>query len=216
VRAGTLGGVSDEFIDPDEILDPDDPRLGGVADDGGDNLDQLARRAVDAVVGLARRANALAGGVLLFVLVAVLVGYALGIAAFNAGWQTAWIVIGGFFAIVAIGSVITSMWRMRSVRKSADQLVGEVRGLISGNRDNERVVITTVESSEESSEVSAIQLSRNFFDMRTIVSGSTNSAQAVTSAVTAVTSFPLLMGLATLIGAVFLLLSPFFLIALAF
>jgi len=206
--------VSDEFIDPDEILDPDDPRL----DDGigFDDLDRLSRRAVDAVVGLARRANALAGGVLLFVLVAVLVGYALGFAAFNAGWQTAWLVIGGFFGIVAIGAVVLSMWRMRSVRRSADQLVGEVRGLINGNRDNERVVITTIESSEESSDSSAIQLSRSFFDMRTIIGSSVDNAAAVTSAVTAVTSFPLLMGLATLLGAVFLLLRPFFLIALAF
>lgn len=203
--------MSGEFIDPDEIIEPGDPRLSDVSDD----LDLLSRRAVDAVIDLARRANALAGGVLLFVLVAVMVGYGLGIAAFNAGWQTAWVVIGAFFAILAIGSVVVSMWRMHSVRKSADQLVGEVRELISDDRSNERAIITTLESSAESSEASAIQLSRSFFDMRSIVDDPVDGSQAVKAAIAAATSFPLLMGTATLIGAIFLLLSPLFLIALA-
>lgn len=206
--------MSDEFLDPDEILDPDDPRL---SDDGFglDAVDRLAQRAVDTVVTITRRANALAGGVLMFVTVAVIIGFSLGYVAFSAGWRTLWIVVGGAFGIIAIGTVIVAMLRMRSVRKSADQLVGEVRALISDNRDHERIVITTVEQTEESSEASVVQLSRGFFDMRSMATSRLDDARAVASAVTAVTTFPAFMGIATLIGAVFLLLSPFFLIAIA-
>ena len=51
--------------------------------------------------------------------------------------------------------------------------------------------------------------------MRSIVDDPVDGSQAVKAAIAAATSFPLLMGTATLIGAIFLLLSPLFLIALA-
>lgn len=199
-------------MDPDEILDPEDPRL-----EDGRTLgpQQLAERAVESVLGLTRRANALAGGVLMFVTFAVVVGFALGLAALSGGIRTVWIVVGGFFALVGIGSVVRSMWRLRQVRATADGLVGEVRSLISGDRRNQQVVVETVERTDEGVDVSVVQLSRDFSGMQSMVGGSPQSVPRVASAVRAVTTFPLFMALATLIGVVFLFLGLLFLIALA-
>ncbi|MEL6891837.1 MAG: hypothetical protein AAFP84_09585, partial [Actinomycetota bacterium] len=159
--------MSDEYVDPDEIIDPEDRGDGF----GLDDLDRLARTAVDSVMHLVRRANALAGGVLLFVAVTSIGGFLLGLAALSDGIRTVWIVLGGFFAILAIGLVVVAMLRLRSVRSSADHLVGEVRSLIGGDRRNERVVIETVERTDDDGDTSIVELSRGFFDMKTMVTG---------------------------------------------
>ena len=198
-------------MDPDEILDPDD-RPGAP---GGFSIDELAERAVDSVLGLIRRANALAGGVLMFVTLAAVGGFLLGLAALSDGIRTVWILLGGGFAVFAIGLVVVAMWRLRAVRKSASHLVNEVRTLIGANRDNERVVIETVERTDEGTDVSVVELSRGFFDMQSMVTGRREDIRHVASAITAVTSFPGFMALATLIGVVFLGLSLVFLLALA-
>ncbi len=215
IGADTLLGVSDDYVDPDEILDPDDPRVAGR--DGFDlsDLDALAQRAVDSVLRLIRRANALAGGVLMFVTVAAIGGFLLGLAALSGGIRTVWIMLGGFFAVVGIGSVVMAMWRLRTVRKSADHLVTEVRSLLGANRQNERVIIETMQRTDEGTETSVVELSRGFFDMRTMVGDRATDVRHVTSAVAAVTTFPGMMALATLIGVVFLGLSLIFLLALA-
>lgn len=198
-------------MDPDEILDPNDPRSAT----GGFSIDELAERAVDTVLGLIRRANALAGGVLMFVALATIGGFLLGLAALSDGIRTMWIILGGGLAAFAIGLVVVAMWRLRTVRKSADHLVGEVRTLIGGNRENERVVIETVERTDEGTDVSVVALSRGFFDMQSMVSGRREDVRHVASAIRAVTTFPGFMALATLIGVMFLGLSLIFLIALA-
>ena len=70
-----------------------------------DDLDRLARRAVDTVLTLVRRGMALAGGVLILAVVFGIGGFLLGLAALDGGIETVWIVVGGFFAVLAIGSV---------------------------------------------------------------------------------------------------------------
>ncbi len=209
--------ADDDYLDPDEIIDPDDRahRRAGDGSFGFDDLDDLARRAVDTVLHLVRRANALAGAVLLFAVIAGVGGFLLGVAALSEGMQTVWIVLGGFFAIVAIGSVLLAMWRLRSVRTGADHLVSEVKSLIGGNSEHERVVIQTVQTNEASSDSGVVELSRGFFDMRSMVSGRVGDVKHLASAITAVTTFPGLVALATLISFVFLGLSLIFLIALA-
>ncbi|MEM1331996.1 MAG: hypothetical protein AAGG08_00935 [Actinomycetota bacterium] len=207
--------MSDEFLDPDEILDPDDPRSSGTSGFDLGDLDHLADRAVASVMHLVRRANALAGGVLMFTVLAAAIGFSLGLVALSDGIRTVWIVVAGFFAVVGIGGVVVSMWRLRSVRRSADHLVGEVRSLISNDRANEQVVVETVQQTGERSDGSVVELSRGFFDMRSMVTGRVDDVRHVASAVQAVTTFPGFMALATLIGVVFLGFGVLFLIALA-
>ncbi len=207
----------DEYLDPDEIIDPDgrDQAPGSGDGFGLDDLDELARRAVDSVLMLVRRGNALAGAVLLFALVTGVGGFLLGLAALSGGIRTVWIAVGGFFAFLSISSVLAAMWRLRTVRTGADHLVSEVRSLIGGDQANERVVIETVRSTESSTEAGVVQLSRGFFDMQSMMTGRVGDVRHLASAIRAVTTFPALIAVATLIGFVFLGLSFLFLIALA-
>ncbi len=216
MRPDTLQFVSDEYLDPDEIIDPNDPRRGGAgADFDPTDTAGLAERAVDSFLLLVRRANALAGGVLLFVLAGTITGYALGLAALSGGIRTVWAVVGGFFAILAIGMVVTAMLRLRRVRKSSDELVGEMTSLIGGNRQNERVVVETVRRTDEGTDVSIVQLTRGMGDMQAMVGGQAQNTRNVVDAVRAITTFPLFMIFSTFITVGFVFLGLLFLIALA-
>ncbi len=188
---------------------------GGSDDDFGlDDLDRLARRAVDSVLHLVRRANALAGGVLIFVTVFGVGGFLLGLAALSGGIRTVWLVLGGFFLAAAISSILVAMLRLRSVRTDADTLVSEVRSLVGGDHDSKRTVADTVQSTEGKSDDGIVDLSREFFSMRGAIGDRVGQFRALASAMTAVTSFPGLVAIATLIGFVFAGLSVIFLIAL--
>lgn len=182
---------------------------------GLDDLDQLAQRAVDAVLTLVRRGTALAGGVLFAAVVLGIGGFMLGLAALSGGIEKVWIVIGGFFAIVAIWSVLLAMLRLRSVRTGADMLVTEVRSLIGGDPRSERTVIETVESSDGVQNDGVVVMSRQFFSMKDAIGGRVDQFKTLASALTAVTSFPGLVALATVITFVFFGLSIIFLLALA-
>lgn len=201
----------------DGPISPDGVSAGpGDHDDGFglDDLDRLAQRAVDSVLHLVRRANALAGGVLIFVALFGIGGFLLGLAALSGGIRTVWIALGGFFAVVAIGSVVVAMLRLRSVRTSADTLVTEVRALVGGDGASKRTISDTVDSTEDRSDDGIVDLSREFMSMRGAIGDRVGQFRALASAVTAVTSFPGLMAIATLIGFVFAGLSVIFAIAL--
>lgn len=188
-----------------------------MADDGfgRDDLDRLARRAVDSVLTLVRKGTALAGVVLILAVVFGVGGFLLGLAALSGGIETVWTVLGGFFAIVAIGSVATAMLRLRAVRRAADDLVDEVRTLISGDRQSERTVIETVESSDGAQHDGVVVMSRQFASMRSVVGDRVGQFRQLASALSAVTSFPGLVALSVLVTFVFVGLSVIFLIALA-
>lgn len=201
----------------DGPISPDGVSAGHGGDDddfGLDDLDRLARRAVDSVLHLVRRANALAGGVLIFVVLFAVGGFLLGLSALSGGIRTVWIVLGGFFAVVAIGSVVVAMLRLRSVKTSANTLVTEVRSLVGGDGASKRTVSDTVDSTENRSDDGIVDLSREFMSMRGAIGDRAGQFASLTSAVTAVTSFPGLMAIATLIGFVFAGLSAIFAIAL--
>lgn len=202
--------MSDDPIRPDGVSRGGDPP----GDESGGALDLLAERAVDSVLHLVRRGNALAGGVLLFTVVCSIGGFLLGYAALSGGMQTVWIVLGGFFAVVAIGSVVRSMLRLRSVRRNADQLVTEVRGLIGGDRETRSAVRDTVDSTESRRDDGISDLSREFFVMQTTIGGRGRQFPALASALSAVTSFPGFIALATLVSFVFGALSVIFAISL--
>ena len=181
---------------------------------GLDDVDRLARRAVDAVLQLVRRALALAGGVLLLAVVFGVGGFLLGIAALDGGIETVWIVLGGLFAVIAIGSVATALLRLRSVRRNAGELVDDVRTLITGDRRTERTVIETVESTERSKDDGVVAISREFLSLRNAVGGGIGRFRSLGMAMSAVTTFPGLVAVATVITFVFAVLSVLFLIAL--
>lgn len=182
---------------------------------GLDDLDALAQRAVDAVMTLVRRGIALAGGVLILAVVFGIGGFLLGLAALSGGIQSVWVVLGGFFAIVAIGSVAVAILRLRTVRTDADGLVDEVRQLIGGNKQSQRTVIETVDSADNSQGDGVIVLSRQFFSMKNEIGDRVDQFRSLTSALTAVTSFPGLVALSTVVTFMFAGLSVIFLIALA-
>ncbi|MEL6894082.1 MAG: hypothetical protein AAFP84_21005, partial [Actinomycetota bacterium] len=76
-------------------------------------------------------------------------------------------------------------------------------------------VVGPFDGLDDDGDTSIDELSRGFFDMKTMVTGRVDDVKHVASAVSAVTSFPGFLALATLIGAVFLVLSLLFLVALA-
>jgi hypothetical protein len=182
---------------------------------GRDGLDQLAQRAVDAVLRLVRRASALAGGMLFLATAISTGGFFLGIATLEGGIETVWVVLASVFALIAIISMATALLRLRSVRNNTDALRIEIRSLLTGNKQAQRTVIETVESTEASQEDSVVAVSRQFFSLQSEVSDRSGQFKSLGDALTALTSFAGLIALATFITFVFAGLSVIFLIALA-
>lgn len=204
--------------DDDEVIQPD-----SVSGPGGDSgpddefgIDDLAETAVGLVLGLLRRANALAGGVLIFAIIACIGGYLLGIAALGGGLRTFWIIAGGIFMVWAIGLVLTSMWRLRSVRTGSDLLVEEVRSFLLGDGESERTIIETVESTQGSDDDGIVNVSRQFSGLRDAVNNHTGDFAQLSMAMSSITTFPGMMALATLIAFGFAGLSLIFGLILIF
>jgi hypothetical protein len=174
----------------------------------------LAERAVDSLLTLCKRGTRLAAGTLIVVVVVVLGGFALGIAALSDGMETVWIIFGGFAAFVAIGSIGLAMFRLWAITRLGTVLVTEVERMITADPRSERVVIETVEASDGVQDQSAVVMSRQFFSMSDTV-GTAGQFTALGVALKSVTTFPLLMLLATVITIGFAGLSMLFLLALA-
>jgi hypothetical protein len=184
------------------------------ASDGG-NIDALAQRAVDSFMTLVRRGTALAGGTLAIVFFICVSGFLLGVAALSDEIQTIWIIVGGAFAVLGIGAVVVAIFRLLKVKRHAVALVREVHDLIAGDARSERVVIETLDSSDDVQGQSAVVMSRQFFSMQDSVDGRTDKFQALSSALKAITSFPLLMLLAVVITISFVGFALIFTLALA-
>lgn len=180
-----------------------------------DNLDALARRAVDSVMTLVRRGLALAGGVMIMAVSFGVGGFLLGLAALDGGIEKVWVVLGGAFAVLSVGSVGLAILRLRSVKKDTDTLFDEVRSLIGGDRQTQRTVIETVESTDSRESDGVVAISREFFTLQGAIGDRIGQFQSLRVALTAITSFPALIAAATVIMLVFAGLSVLFLIALA-
>ena len=199
----------------DDPIRPDDVTAGGdQADGSGGTLDRLAERAVDTVLHVIRRANALAGGVLIFATICSIGGFLLGYAALSDGMQTVWIIIGGFFAFVAISSVIRAMLRLGSIRRTSDDLVAEVRTLIGGDQQVQSRFRETIDTAEEMRDDGIVDLSREFVTIQTTIGGRAEQFRALSNALSAITAFPGFVLVAMLISIVFIGLSLIFTIAL--
>jgi len=179
------------------------------------NIDALAQRAVDSFMTLVRRGTALAGGALAIVVFICVSGFLLGVAALSDEIQSIWIVVGGAFAVLGIGSVVLAIVRLLSVRRHTVALVKEVHDLIAGDVRSERVVIETLDSSDEVQGQSAVVMSRQFFSMQDSVEGRTDKFEALSAALRAITSFPLLMLLSVVIAISFATFALIFALTLA-
>lgn len=161
-------------------------------------LHDLATRTVDSLLTLVHRGTRLAFGTLVIVAVVCVGSFALGIAALSDGIETVWIVVGGFAAFVAIGAVAIAIGRLWAIGRLGSALVSDVERLIAGDPRSERMVIETVEASDGVQDQSAVVMSRQFFTMSNTV-GTAGQFGALAIALKSVTTFPLLMLLATVI-----------------
>ena len=91
--------------------------------------------------------------------------------------ETVWIIVGGFAALVAIGSVVLAMFRLWAITRLSTALLTEVQRLISGDPRSERVVIETVEASDGVQDQSAMVMSRQFFTMSDTAAPPVSSAR---------------------------------------
>ena len=175
----------------------------------------LARRAVDAAIGLTSRAARLTGTVA-FVAALVSIGsYALGLAALEGAGRTAWAVLGGVFVLVAVGAGALATWRLTSVRRHATTLVDELFGLLERDPSARRTVIETVEVTDPSGGRSVVVSSRGYGTFGAVLRGRAGEFPQLAASVAAVTTFPLLLVVSIGVTIVFALLVPLFLLALA-
>jgi hypothetical protein len=163
------------------------------------DLDALAQRAVATIGVFSRRAGRLALGTAVFVGMVAAITYAIGIAALSGDAETAWIILGGALVVVAVGAPVLAWWRLASVRRHAPQLVGEVRRMITGDAEAQRVVIDTVETDRSTAEAPpdgrqdrVLVTAQPYQRLRTIALR-TDDLPNLQHAMTAVTSFPLLL-----------------------
>lgn len=186
------------------------------------DIDRLAERAVATVTTIATRAAAFSTKVFLGAAIVCVGGFLLGVAALSGGIEKVWIVLGIVFGAIAVGGALVARWRVGSVRRHVPELADEVRTLISEGKDTSRTVIDTfVVDADGDGERdgfgggSAIVLSRQMYGFRNVVGSGLESSARLTAAVTALTSFPILVLAAIAISIVFAFLGVIFLIALA-
>jgi hypothetical protein len=184
------------------------------SDQGPDRIDRLARRAVQSVMTLVRRGVALAGGLLMITVVICGGGFLLGYAALSDGIEKLWIMLGGFFAVLAIGAAALAVIRLLLVRTRESQLVAELRRLITSDPRSEQVVIETVESNDASQDQGVVVMSREFFTMRDSIGSRIVEYPATQASLSAVTSLPFLVFITLTVSFVFAALSLLFAIAL--
>ena len=177
---------------------------------------ELAQRAVDSFLTLVHRGTRLAAGTLAIVVLICLGGLFLGVASLSGGVRSAWILLGGIGAIVAIWCVVLAMFRLWAITTLSTALVSDIQALISSDPGSERVVIETIESSDGVQDQSAVVMSRQFFAMSDSVGGRAGQFVALSVALKSVTSFPLLILLATAITVGFAGMSVLFLLGLIF
>jgi hypothetical protein len=179
-------------------------------------IDDLARRAVNAVTVLARRGAMLALGVALVTGVVAVSSFATGLAALSGDVETAWMVLGGALVIVAVGAPLLAWWRLTRVRQHAVELVDEARTLLSKGAAAERVVIETVEVTDDGRARTApavVGQTVQFTRLRDIALSA--NLRRLPVALYAVTSFPALLAIAVVLMLVFGILGFLFLVAWA-
>lgn len=185
------------------------------------DIDQIVRRAVDSITTIASTAARFATRILLVTTVVCVGGFLLGVAALSGGIERVWIVLGVVFGALAVGGALVARWRVGAVRRHVPELVAEVRTLMAEGRDSSRTVIETFahdpdgDGSQGVGRGSAIVLSRQMYGFRGAIGSGLEHTVRLGAAVTALTTFPVLVLIAVAISMVFAFLGVVFLIALA-
>ncbi len=180
------------------------------------DLDDLAGRMVRLVTALAGRGMRWAIRVAVVVALAAVTMYLLGLAAFDGSAEQVWAVAGAIIGLAAIAAPLLAAWRLRSVRRDATALVGDVRTLVDRNADARRVVIETVETGLPTGERSVVVYqSQDFGDLHRMAVR-TDDLKSLPAALSAVRTFPGLLIIGVLATLLFGFASFIFLIALAF
>ena len=179
------------------------------------DVDDLARRLVALVMVLAGRGVHWALRVAVVVAVAAAVMYLLGLAALGGSVGSVWPVLGAIIGLAAISAPLLAAWRLREVTQHADELVGDVRALMSSSTDAQRVVVDTVESGPPTGSTSiVVYQGRDFGDLRQMATSA--HLPSLPGALRAVTTYPALLLIGILATLGFAFVSLVFLIALAF
>ena len=116
------------------------------------DIDELVDKAVAAVSTLARRGSTLTTGVAIMAGLVFGAAYLVGLAAFGGGTRTAWAIVGGVALVLAVGAPLLATFRLRSIPRKANSLVGELRTLIDRNSEAKRIVIDTVEAEPDTAQ----------------------------------------------------------------
>lgn len=190
--------------------------------------DSLARGLVAGATRLADRGALLARGVAVMAMVVAGLAFVLGLAATDGGARTVWIVIGGIGVVIVVGAPLLARSRLRSVKRDATDLIDEVRRVVAGDRDAERVVID-IETGETDPRSTGrrmpglasaggpagpavIAQSQRYGELRRIVSRA-NDVRKLPGAIAALVTFPGLLAISLLGSFVFAVLGFVFLLA---
>jgi hypothetical protein len=181
-----------------------------------DEIEALVESTIRAITRIADRVTHYTTFLLIAATVVAVGSFLLGLAALSGGIRTVWIVLGIAFAAIAIGAAFTARWRIGSVRRDVPALATEVRSLLSDGKRNTLMIIDQFQEDErDSAAESAIVVSRRVLALRGLAADGLSSSAKLTSAITAITSFPGLALAAIAITAVFGGLALIFLLALA-
>jgi hypothetical protein len=127
----------------------------------------LARRAADAVAVVTSRVGTVVTWAVVIAAVIAAGSYWAGLMVLDGGVRTAWMVIGAVFAWMSVVGLVRLRWNLATLRRHADDLVGEVRTLIDADPSNERTVIEAVETTDTTSQPgsSMMVFSRQFSNL---------------------------------------------------
>lgn len=173
-------------------------------------LDAYATRAVAHVTALATRASRFAGLIAVFVVVVCVGSFLMGLQALDGG-RNVWIVLGGFFGAVAVGSALIGWWRLGSVKRHVPELATEVRNLLGQGRQAATLIETfqvsdadgTVHYQARLDSSGAVDVTRTLWGLKGVVGTGTETFARLTATITALTSYPVLALSSVLISLVF-------------
>jgi hypothetical protein len=183
------------------------------------DVDVLARQTTALVSNLARKGMALATAIAGVTLIVGGLSYLTGLAGLDGSARSAWVFVGAVMLVAAVGAPLLARWRLATIRRHLDQLIGEVRTLITRDPEAQRVVIETIAIDDQPAEVTdlrpVIYESRQFDRLR-VVSVRAGDLRELPGALRTVTTFPVLLVIALLGIVVFGILGFFFLLAWVF
>lgn len=142
------------------------------------DVDRLVESAIRGVSALARRGSLVTTVIALVAVLVVGLAYLAGIAAFDGGTQTVWLVVGGLFLLAAAGAPLLASVRLRRIPRDATRAAAELRTLLGRHDEAKRVVIDTVahEGSEGGRVTALIAQGQSYTRLRTIVGRSDDLA----------------------------------------